>query len=205
MKDITLFGHPDSGHACKVAFALALANLPHERRYIDIWADPATRPADFLARSTFAEVPMLTVGSETFLQSANILHVIAERTGKWGGESPARLAAVREILFWEANRIGMCLPQLIENRRVQGQGFPPGAIDWLQMRHRADLARFDRLLGDKPFLLGETTTVADCAVFGYCQWHDKAGVTPSAAISRWLDRMRALPAYRPAADFFPKP
>ena len=205
MKDITLFGHPDSGHACKVAFALALANLPHERRYIDIWADPATRPANFLARSTFAEVPMLTIGHETFLQSANILHVIAERTGKWGGESPARLAAVREILFWEANRIGMCLPQLIENRRVQGQGFPPGAIDWLQMRHRADLARFDRLLGDKPFLLGETTTVADCAVFGYCQWHDKAGVTPSAALSRWLDRMRALPAYRPAADFFPKP
>ena len=205
MKDITLFGHPDSGHACKVAFALALANLPHECRYIDIWADPATRPADFLARSTFAEVPMLTVGHETFLQSANILHIIAERTGKWGGESPARLAAVREILFWEANRIGMCLPQLIENRRVQGQGFPPGAIDWLQMRHRADLARFDKLLGDKPFLLGETPTVADCAVFGYCQWHDKAGVSPSAALSRWLDRMRALPAYRPAADFFPKP
>ena len=73
MKDITLFGHPDSGHACKVAFALALANLPHERRYIDIWADPATRPADFLARSAFAEVPMLTIRPATFVQSANIL------------------------------------------------------------------------------------------------------------------------------------
>lgn len=205
MKDITLYGHPDSGHAYKVAFALALADLPHERRYIDIWADPATRPADFLARSAFAEVPMLTIGHEAFVQSANILHIIAERTGKWGGESPARLAAVREILFWEANRIGMCLPQLIENRRVQGEGFPPGAIEWLQMRHRTDVARFDRLLGDKPFLLGDTPTVADCAVLGYCQWHDKAGVTPSAALSRWLDRMRALPAYRPAADFFPKP
>ena len=59
MTDLILYGHPDSGHACKVALALSLAGLPHRTRWIDIWADPVTRPADFLAASPFAEVPLL--------------------------------------------------------------------------------------------------------------------------------------------------
>ncbi|MCA3505986.1 MAG: glutathione S-transferase N-terminal domain-containing protein [Rhodobacter sp.] len=47
MVDLVLYGHPDSGHACKVALALSLAGLPYRAVWIDIWADPASRPADF--------------------------------------------------------------------------------------------------------------------------------------------------------------
>jgi hypothetical protein len=30
--DLVLYGHPASGHACKVALALSLARLPHQTR-----------------------------------------------------------------------------------------------------------------------------------------------------------------------------
>lgn len=203
MKNVILYGHSDSGHAYKVALALTIAEIPHRRRTIDIWADPATRPADFLTASPFAEVPLLITDGTAMIQSASILTEIAQRSGKLGGETADRMRRAREILFWEANRIGMCLPQLIEERRVQGEGFPQGAIDWLRMRYGVDRARFDRLLGEGLFFLGDAPTIADCCVMGYVQWHEKAGVTASDRMARWLDRMRALPGYRTAAEFFP--
>ena len=64
MIDIVLYGHPDSAHACKVALALSLAGLAYRKVWIDIWADPATRTAEFRAASPFAEVPLLTIDGE---------------------------------------------------------------------------------------------------------------------------------------------
>ncbi len=70
MTSLVLYGHPDSGHACKVALALSLAGLPHRAVWVDIWADPAARPADFLAASPFAEVPLMMIDGVPHLQSA---------------------------------------------------------------------------------------------------------------------------------------
>ncbi len=203
MPDLVLYGHPDSGHACKVALALALAGLLHRTVRVDIWADRATRPADFLAASPFAEVPLLMIDGVAHVQSGAILLEIATRFGTLGGETAEGLRRAREILMWEANRIGMCLPQLIEARRVDGAGFPPGAVEWLRMRYDTDRTRFAALLGDAPFLHGARPGIGDCAVWGYAQWTEKAGVAANAALAGWVARMRALPAMRSPEDFFP--
>jgi glutathione S-transferase len=204
MPDLLLYGHPDSGHACKVALALALAGLPHRTERVDIWADPATRPAGFLAHSPFAEVPLLMIDGVAHLQSGAILLELATRFGCLGGETAAGLRRGRELLMWEANRIGMCLPQLKEARRVGGAGFPAGAVDWLQMRYAVDRARFDRLLGEAPFFHGTAPGIGDCAMWGYVQWVDEAGVEPTPAMLGWAERMRALPGMRKPEDFFPQ-
>lgn len=203
MTDLVLYGHPDSGHACKVALALVLAGLPHRSVRVDIWADPATRPAAFLSVSPFAEVPALTIDGEPFVQSGAILLEIAGRFRRLGGEDPHGLRRARELLMWEANRIGMCLPQLKEARRVGGEVFPPGAVEWLRMRFDVDRARFGRLLGEGPFLHGDRPGIGDCAVWGYAQWLDACGVQPTPAMAAWLDRMRALPEMRAPEAFFP--
>jgi glutathione S-transferase len=77
MSDLLLYGHPDSGHACKVALALSLAGLPYQTRWIDIWADAAHRPTDFLAASPFAEVPVLMIDGVAHVQSGAILLEVA--------------------------------------------------------------------------------------------------------------------------------
>jgi glutathione S-transferase len=205
MPDLLLYGHPDSGHACKVALALALAGLPHRTLRVDIWAPPDTRPSAFLAASPFAEVPLLMIDAVPHVQSGAILLTLAERFGCLGGETPDGLRRARELLLWEANRIGMCLPQLVESRRTGGTPFPPGATDWLRQRYDVDRARFDRLLGDAPFFHGTTPGIGDCAIWGYTQWLDAAGVTPTPAMAAWLARMRALSAMRRPEQFFPAP
>lgn len=203
MTEITLYGHPDSGHACKVALALALADIPHRTERIDIWADPATRPAAFLAQSPFAEVPLLVIDGVPFVQSGAILLELAARFRTLGGESDAGIRRGRELLMWEANRIGMCLPQLKEAARVNGAGFPPGAVDWLRGRYAADAARFAVLLGEGPFFHRSAPGIGDCAIWGYTQWLDAAGVAPTPVMADWLDRMRALPAMQSPEAFFP--
>lgn len=205
MSTLVLYGHPDSGHACKVALALGLAGLTHRTVRVDIWAPRETRPAEFLANSPFAEVPLLMIDGAPHVQSGAILLELATRYRILGGESANGLRRGREILMWEANRIGMCLPQLKEERRVKGRGFPPGATDWLRMRCETDKARFAMLLGDAPFLHGTAPGIGDCAVWGYAQWLAEAGVSPNAALTGWIARMRALPAMRSPEAFFPAP
>lgn len=57
------------------------------------------------------------------VQSGAILLEIATRFHCLGGETLDGLRRGRALLMWEANRIGMCLPQLKEARRVNGLGF----------------------------------------------------------------------------------
>lgn len=204
MADLVLYGHQDSGHACKVALALSIGGLPHRTVWIDIWADPATRPADFLAASPFAEVPLLLIDGVPHVQSGAILLEIAARFGCLGGESPEGLRRGRELLMWEANRIGMCLPQLKEARRSRGAGFPPGALDWLRMRYDADCQRFAILLGAGPFFHGQAPGIGDCAIWGYSQWLAESGVEATPVMRSWLERMRGHPAMKSPDGFFPK-
>lgn len=202
MTGLLLYGHPGSGQAGKVALALALAGLPHRTRWDDIWADPATRPAAFLTASPFAEVPLLMIDSVAHLQSGAILPEIASRFRCLGGETPEGKQRGRELPLSEANRIGMCLPQLKDARRVNGQGFPAGALDWLRLGHDKDCARFAMLPGGGPFFHGQTPGIGDCAIWGYTQWLDAAGVEPTPVMSELLARMRALPALNSPVGFF---
>lgn len=203
MTDITLFGHPDSGHACKVALALSLAGLKHRTVWVDIWADPETRPAEFLAASPLREVPLLQIDGTSYTQSGAILLMLATRFGVLGGDDPASLQRGRELLMWEANRLGMCVPQLKENQRTKGEGFPACSIEWLEGRFAVDAKNFATLLGDAPYFHGDTPGFADCAIWGYGQWITEAGMTPNTAMSGWISRMRALPEMKTPAEFFP--
>lgn len=97
----------------------------------------------------------------------------------------------------------MCLPQLKEAQRVSGQGFPPGAIDWLRLRYNTDCARFGVLLDNDPFFHGDCPGIGDCAIWGYTQWLDAAGMAPTSVMAGWLDGMRSLPAMKSPTEFFP--
>lgn len=202
---LVLYGHPESGHALKVALALALAGLSARTVWVDIWADPQGRPPEFLAASPFAEVPLLLIDGVPHVQSGAILLELAVRFKCLGGERPDGLRRGRELLMWEANRIGMCLPQLKEARRPGGATFPAGAVDWLTGRYEADCRRFETLLGGAEFFHGDAPGIGDCAIWGYTQWLDAAGVSPTPVMKGWLARMRALPQNRSPEAFFPAP
>lgn len=146
---LTLYGHHESGHSYKVRLALAVAGVAHTYVPIDIGLPHSERPEPFRSLACFGEVPLLVHGDQALVQSNAILCWLAEHTGRVGGESPERMARVREWLFWESNRIGLSLPHVRFARRFSPAEYPAATVEWLERRYTADIARLDLALSPR--------------------------------------------------------
>jgi len=189
-----LYGNRESGHAYKAKLAMTLLGIAHDYRDVDLEQPREQRRADFRAVSPYGEVPVLVDGGVPLAQSNAILLHLARRTGRLGGELDQR--QLTQWLFWEANRIGLSVPNLRHALKWAPQ--TPDAIKaWLRERAMADLARLDRELASKPFVLGAAATVVDIACCGYLFWTDQAQLDLQAwpCVGAWLDRIRALPGW----------
>lgn len=192
-----LYGNVQSGHSYKVRLMLAVAGLPHSYEEVNLALPRDERPEPFRSLSKFGEVPLLVDGGQPYVQSNAILLHLAEHTGRLGGESPARLAMVREWLFWEANRIGFSLPNLRYGLHFTPGGLAPDVEAMLRARVAADIARLDDEFSDgRAFILGERPSVADFSLCGYLFWPEQARVAVPAHVQAWLDRIAALPGWR---------
>lgn len=195
MTDYILYGHPDSGHSYKVKLALTLLGVLHDYRPVEVFAPREERRADWCAVSRFGEIPVLVVDGEAIVQSDAILLHLARTHDALGWEvDPDRLT---EWMFWEANRIGLSLPNLRLYRHLEPDSGSPALIAWLAGRLDSDLGRLETELAERPFLMGEAVSAADLACCGYMFFADQAGVDLGRwpAVSAWLDRIRALPGW----------
>src|SRR6266700_388707 len=203
--EVILYGHPESGHSYKAALSLHLLDAPFSYRWVDVFAPRDQRDAEFQRVSRFGEIPVLVDDGVAYAQSNAILLHVAGKFGRLGGESAARLARVRERLFWEANRIGISLPNVRHYLRFTPGGAPEGALAWLRARMDADLNSLDQDLSRDPFLLGDEVTVADIACGAYLLYEDASvDLARWPAVLRWMQRLRALPRFAPAATLLSK-
>jgi len=199
--EITFYGNANSGHAYKVGLMLAVSGLAHDYQAIDIDQPRDQRPEPFRSLARFGEVPLLIHNGQPYVQSDAILCHLAQHTSGFGAESASRMVRVREWLFWEANRLGMCLPQLRWARSFAPQDYPAGAVAWLQSRFDLDIARLEAELADgRDFIIDERPTVADFSLCGYLFWADAAKVTPPPRVAAWLQRISELPNWQSPAS-----
>ncbi|AIY43931.1 Maleylacetoacetate isomerase [Collimonas arenae] len=194
---IAFYGNAVSGHAYKVGLMLAVSGVAHTYQSIDIDQPRHLRPEPFRSLAKFGEVPLLVHNGQPYIQSDAILMYLAEHTGRFGAESPLRLARVREWLFWEANRLGMCLPQLRQARSFSPQDYPAGALTWLQSRFDLDIAKLEAELADgRHFIIDDRPTIADFSLCGYLFWADAAEVILPPHVVAWLQRISELPNWQ---------
>ncbi len=190
-----LYGNEQSGHAYKVALALTLSQTPYDYEWVDIDQPCETRPKEFQENSRWCEVPLLLIDDQALTQSGAILQYLAREHGLFGGMKNYQQAS--EWVIWEANRIGMCLPQLIQSQ-VTPEAFNQGTLDLLQGRLDIDEARLDLALGENNFLCGEELTIADIAVFGYVYKSVQYGRLFPDNIMSWIEKITKL-------DYFQTP
>lgn len=194
-----LFGHPESGHAYKVRLYLSLFDIAHEYDEIDIMQPLAGRPGQFRQASRFGEVPCLIDGDRTLVQSNAILLYLQENYGP--SVTVHQRARNSEWLFWEANKIGLCLPQLRSARYLNDTSYNTGALDWLQSRYDSDVARIAKeLADDRSFILGDKVSAADCSLCGYLYFAEQAQVVVPESVQAWLERIAALPGWKAPYD-----
>lgn len=187
-----LFGHPDSGHAFKVKFFLDWLNVDYEYEVIDIFSARETRSAEFLNASTFAQVPTLIDNGASYIQSNAILVYLADKYAPFTSANEKQRCL--EWLMWEANKIGLCLPQ-IRCHEVLAARYPhfhlsQGAYDWLMVRYTHDVGVLNQTLAHTPFILGSTPSIADFSLCAYLMYADEAKVDVPEHVERWLNRLR---------------
>ncbi|WP_063627869.1 glutathione S-transferase family protein [Paraburkholderia fungorum] len=199
MKKLVLYGHPESGHSYKVKLLMDVSGIEYEYRLIDIDLAREERPEPFrsLSLARFGEVPLLTHGDDVYVQSNAILCFLARHLHAFAGQDQNVMARAMEWLFWEHNKIGLCLPHLRLARNFFPDQYPEGAVGWLQSRYDADVGRFAKELSDgRAFILGDAISIADFSLCGYIYWANQAEVSLPMPVLRWASRIAGLPGWK---------
>jgi glutathione S-transferase len=211
--DIILHHYPTSPYAEKVRIALGIKGLAWRSVII-----PVIMPKPDLTPLTggYRKTPVMQIGADIYCDTQCILRELERRfpePGLYRGASAGLAIALAfgsdrnmftpavTVVF--AARDGM-LPGLIEDRsKMVGRELnvpkmkaaAPFALDQL----RAQLLWYEDMLGDqRPFLLGEHATLADCAVYHPC-WFIRSNLGENAAplnelprLRAWMERVRAI-------------
>ncbi len=205
-----LHGFSQSGNAYKVALLLQALRQPWEPIHLtfeefaggvprsDAWRDQV---------NAMGEVPVLEAGGRKLTQSAAIMLFLADRHGAYGGaNADERQEVLRWLLFdnhkftsyfasWRfAKSFGLTAPD-------------PGVEKWLRGRIDNAFGIAEKHLADREYVVGAAPTIADLSMCGYLYFPaDESGYDIQArypAMARWLERLRALPGWKPPYEMLP--
>jgi GST-like protein len=181
-----------NGH--KVTLFLEEAGLPYKIHPINIGKGQQFDP-DFLSIAPNNRIPAIVDrqplgGGEpiSLFESGAILLYLADKTGRFiPGDIHGR-AEVLQWLFWQMSGLG---PMAGQNHHFSGYASEkiPYAID----RYVRETARLygvmDRRLADRPFLAGETYSIADMACYPWVVPHERQGqdLNDFPHLKRWFD------------------
>lgn len=197
IRPLRLHRFPLSGHSHRVELFLSLLGLPHEAIDVDLAAG-AQKQAQFLAKNPFGQVPVIEDGDIVLADSNAILVYLALRydpSATWLPREPVAAAQVQRWLSVAAGELasGPAAARLV-------------AVFAAKLDRERAVAVAERLyslldahLAGRRFLVGDTPTIADIALYSYSACADEGGVSlaPYAHVRAWLARVEALPGFKP--------
>jgi GST-like protein len=182
----------------KVALFLEEAGIAYEPVPVDSRRGEQFDPA-YLAINPNAKVPSIIDGDATVFDSNAILLYLAEKTGQF--LPAADLAARGEMLSWlmfVASGIGPYSGQAVHFRH-----FAPKDLDYAVNRYVYEANRhwsiLDKRLETQRYMLGDTYTIVDMAVWGWSRMVPFVLGEEAAAKLPHLKRLKDEISARPAA------
>src|SRR5471030_3172017 len=164
---IKLYYHP-SPNPAKVALFLEEAGLPYELMPVDTRKGEQFKP-EYLKINPNAKTPAIVDGDATVFDSNAILLYLAEKTGKFLPENtPAARGQLLSWLMFVASGVGPYSGQAVHFKH-----FAPAGLDYAVNRYRYEAQRhydiLDTRLGTQRYMLGDTYTIVDMAVWGWAR------------------------------------
>jgi glutathione S-transferase len=196
---LTLYDYLDSGNGFKVR--LLLSQLTMQYRWIerDIMTGK-TRTPDFLARNPNGRIPVIETDDGMCLAESNaILWYLADGTAFLPQDRMAR-AQVLQWMFFEqySHEPYVATPRFIIKHLPLDS---PRRTELPQRlaQGRTALAILDDHLKGRHFMVAETYSIADIALYAYTHVADEAtlDLTPFAHLNAWLKRVSEQPYYIP--------
>jgi len=186
----------------KVALFLEETGLPYEAIPVDTRKGDQHTP-DYLAINPNAKVPAIVDGDVTVFDSNAILLYLAEKTGKFLPPPSDRLRG--ELLSWlmfVASGVGPYAGQSVHFRNYATE-----KIDYAINRYAYEAQRhfgiLDARLAKQTYLVGETYTIVDMAVWGWARLMPNvlgdAAWSKFPHLKRLVDEISARPAAQRAA------
>lgn len=209
MARYTLYGTPLSGSVYKIALMFSLAGEKFDFEHVNL-RKGETKDPEFLKKNRYGQVPCLVDHDKSIAlcQSGSILMYLADTTGRFAGASEHDRIRIREWLFWDYDRL---VPNVYRPRGFR-LGFPnrnehESTIN-MYMRDGNDSLNVLETVGfnGRQWLVGESPSIADIAVFGVASYAPQAGYELSnyPNVSAWLVRMRGLPGFGTPEELIPK-
>jgi GST-like protein len=185
----------------KVALFLEESGLPYEAIPVDTRRGEQHQPA-YAALNPNAKVPTIQDDGITVFDSNAILLYLAEKTGSFLPEpGPRGRAELLSWLMFVATGVGPYSGQSVHFRH-----FAPEPKDYPVERYLFEAKRhygiIDARLADRPFMLGETYTIVDMALWGWARMvpfvigEDAWESLPN--LKRFMDAMAERPAVQRA-------
>ena len=206
MPNYRLHYFPESGNSYKLALMLTLCG----EKFEPIWTDFAggvTRTAEWRkAVNPLGEIPVLEEDGVRLTQTAPILLKLAERYGRFGGETPEEKFELLRWLFWDNHKLTgyMATYRFL---RTFSPSPDPQVLTFLRKRLDDYLGILEQHLQRQAFAIGERATIADVSMMAYLHFPaDETGydfATSHPAVAAWLLRIAALPGWRSAYDLLP--
>ena len=181
-----------SGNAYKAALMLNLCGVEWEPIFVDFFNGEARSKA-YRADNEMGEVPVLFIDGKTLTQSGVILQYLADKCGKFGGQTEDEKLEILRWILWDNHKLTASLATSRFLVRFAGTG-ETEVTKFLAGRARAAFKVLETHLGQMDYVAGPRPTIADISLCGYLFWPDEIGVSWSdyPAIGAWLNRIKAL-------------
>jgi len=193
---IKFFREPLSGHCHRVELFLSILGLTYQTVDLDVQAGEAASNS-FRKLNPLLEVPVLWHGDRLLCDSNAILCYLALEFGEadWFPVDPLKASRIQR---WLSVAAGELLNGPVTMRRIKLFG-----LSFDQDRALYESKRFleflDLELRGRQYLVGESPTIADIAIYTYTAHAPEGAISlrPYHEINRWLRSIEAWPAFVP--------
>jgi GSH-dependent disulfide-bond oxidoreductase len=191
---ITFYYHP-SPNPVKVALMLEETGLPYVVHKVDTFKGEQHTPA-FRAINPNAKVPVIVDGDSVVFDSNAILLYLAEKTGRFGGQTGER-ATVLSWLMFVATGLSPFSGQAVHFLHMA-----PEKLPYAQNRYLRETERhyqvMDAQLAKQRYLAGADYSIADMAAWGWMNYagyiFGEKGLSDFPNAKRLFDEISQRPA-----------
>ncbi|MGH8158976.1 MAG: glutathione S-transferase family protein [Rhodanobacter sp.] len=194
---LTLFDYLPSQNAWKVRLLLNHLGRPYRTVPVSIF-EGGGQTAEFLHVSPTGTVPVIQLDDGRTLAESNAILAYLATDTPYLPTDPFDRAKVQQWLHFEQERVESVIGAL--RHWTLTDKLARRSLEMIESKRtaaRRTLGILERELATRPFLAGDTYTIADIAVFAYASRAEEAGLPlePYPHFRAWIARIEAQPGF----------
>lgn len=193
-----------SGNSYKPAILLELLGADWEPVFVDYF-NGETRGDAYRDLNVMGEAPVLEHGDLVLSQSGVILDYLADRFGRFGGETSEEKREIWRWILFDNHKLTGYTATLRFMRSIAKTGETP-VTEFLHQRAEGAFKVLEAHLKDRDYVVANRPTIADLSLSAYLFFGDEIGISfaPYPAVVAWLDRLKALPGWKHPYALMPR-